>query len=63
VQAIALHVREGREINPGPNLYPGELILPEDAEALLEREGGGEPRTEWYRAFIDENNLREFGLK
>jgi len=63
VQAIARHVREGLEINPGVNLYPGEFMLPEDAEGLIEREGGGEPRVEWYRNFIAENNLQDFGLK
>lgn len=62
VQAIARHVREGLEINPGLNLYPGELILPENAEMLIEREGGGEPRVEWYREFIETNNLHDFGL-
>ncbi|MCA9906867.1 MAG: substrate-binding domain-containing protein, partial [Anaerolineae bacterium] len=62
VQAIARHVRDGLEINPGVNLYPGELILPEDAEGLIEREGGGQPRVDWYRSFIDENNLQDFGL-
>jgi len=63
VQAIVKHIREGREINPGINLYPGELILPEDAEGLMERAKGGESQREWYRKFIDENNLRDFGLK
>ena len=62
VQAIARHVREGLTIKEGINLYPGESILPADAEALIEREGGGEPRTEWYRNFIAVNNLQDFGL-
>lgn len=63
VQAIARHVREGLEINPGVNLYPGEFMLPETAEELIEREGGGEPRKEWYRNFIEENDLQDFGLQ
>ncbi len=62
VQAIARSVREGLEINPGVNLYPGELILPEDAEGLMDREGGGEARVEWYKNFIAENELEDFGL-
>lgn len=62
VQAIARHVREGLEISPGINLYPGELILPEDAEGLIEREEGGEARVEWYDTFIEENDLQDFGL-
>jgi ABC-type sugar transport system substrate-binding protein len=62
VQAIARHVREGLAINPGVNLYPGELILPENAEGLLEREGGGQPRTDWYKQFIADNHLKDFGL-
>ena len=63
VQAISRHVREGLEINPGVNLYPGEFMLPETAEELIEREGGGEPRKEWYRNFIEENDLQDFGLQ
>ena len=63
VQAIVKHVREGKEIIPGKNLYPGEVILPEDAESLIDRAKGGEPQREWYRTFIDENDLRSFGLK
>jgi len=62
VQALARHFEEELEITPGENLYPGELILPEDAEALIDREGGGEPRTAWYANFIEENNLEDFGL-
>ena len=62
VQAIARSVREGLEINPGLNLYPGELILPEDAESLIEREEGGEARVAWYDAFIEANDLQNFGL-
>jgi simple sugar transport system substrate-binding protein len=62
VQAIARHVRDGLEINPGVNLYPGEFMLPADAEGLIEREGGGQPRRDWYNNFIDENDLRGFGL-
>jgi ABC-type sugar transport system substrate-binding protein len=63
VQAAALSIREGKAIKAGLNLYPGELIVPEDAESLVERESGGEPRTEWYKNFLDENDLREFGLE
>lgn len=63
VQAIALHVREGVPIKSGLNLYPGELILPEDAQGLIEREGGAQPRTDWYKSFIQENNLQRFGLE
>ncbi len=62
VQAIARSVREGLAINSGINLYPGEVILPVDADGLIEREGGGQARTNWYRNFIDQNNLRNFGL-
>ncbi len=62
VQAIARAVREGLAINPGVNLYPGELILPQDAEALIERESGGQARVAWYDAFIEENGLQDFGL-
>jgi ABC-type sugar transport system substrate-binding protein len=62
VQAIARAVREGRTIEPGLHLYPGEHILPADAEALLEREGGGQPRTDWYKTFMADNNLADFGL-
>ena len=63
VQAIVKQVSEGKEIKAGKNLYPGELILPEDAESLMDRASGGEARTEWYRNFLDENSLRDFGLK
>lgn len=63
VQAIARHVREGLAINPGLNLYPGELILPEDAPDLIERESGGQARVDWYRDFIEANDLQSFGLQ
>ena len=63
VQALAKHFLEGMEITPGENLYPGELILPEDAGTLIPREQGGKPRTDWYSKFIQENKLEDFGLE
>jgi ABC-type sugar transport system substrate-binding protein len=63
VQAIAKHFRDGRDIKPGINLFPGEYILPKDAPALIQREGMGKPMTDWYKTFLDQNNLRDFALK
>jgi len=62
VQAIVRSVREGIKIKPGANLYPGESILPKDAEGLIKREGGGADRTAWYKKFIADNKLKDFGL-
>jgi len=63
VQAIVRSMREGIKIKPGKNLYPGESILPKDAEGLVKREAGGQDRTDWYKKFIADNKLKDFGLE
>lgn len=63
IQAIAKHFRNGSVIKPGINLYPGEFITPQTAQALIERENMGAPMKAWYKDFIAKNNLADFGLQ
>ncbi|HEX2979320.1 MAG TPA: substrate-binding domain-containing protein [Anaerolineaceae bacterium] len=61
-QALARHFKEGLEINPGVNLYNGELDLAADAQTLMDRESDAAARTAWYANYITENSLNNFGL-
>ncbi len=63
VQALCRSIREGIEIIPGEHYYPGQIITPDQADALIERESGREAMASWYRQYILENNLKDFGLK
>jgi ABC-type sugar transport system substrate-binding protein len=62
IQALARHFQEGLEINPGINLYNGELDLAADAQSLMDRESDAAQRTAWYARYITDNNLADFGL-
>ena len=64
VQALARMLKEGLELNPGENLYEGQIVTSAEVnDELLNRAQSEETMNAWYRNYIQENNLQNFGLK
>ena len=64
VQAAARMLKEGKTIKAGENLYDGQVVTAEDVnEELLKRAESKENMDEWYRNYIKENGLEDFGLE
>ena len=63
VQALARMLKEGLELNPEDNLYDGQIVTSgEVTEELMNRAASEENMNAWYRNYIKENGLEDFGL-
>ena len=54
---------EGKKLNGGENLYEGQIVTSgEVTDELKNRAQSEDTMNEWYRNFIKENGLENFGL-
>lgn len=64
VQALARMLTEGKEIQEGENLYQGQVVTSEEVtDELKARAESEDAMNEWYRNYVKENGLEDFGLK
>lgn len=64
VQAAARMLTEGKKLKGGENLYEGQIVTSEEVTAELKNRAQSEATmNEWYRNFIKENGLENFGLE
>lgn len=63
VQAAARMLTEGKKLKVGENLYEGQIVTSgEVTDELKNRAQSEDTMNEWYRNFIKENGLENFGL-
>ncbi len=63
VQALARMLKEGRQLNPEDNLYDGQIVTSSEVtDELMERAASEDNMNAWYRKYIADNGLEEFGL-
>ena len=63
VQAAARMLKEGLALKEGENLYPGQIVTSEGVtEELKNRAESEETMNEWYRNYVEESGLKDFGL-
>ncbi len=63
VQAAARMLTEGKKLKGGENLYEGQIVKSDEVtEELKNRAQSEATMNEWYRNFIKENGLEDFGL-
>lgn len=63
VQALARMLKEGRQLNPEDNLYDGQIVTSSDVTDELKQRAESEANMNaWYRSYIAENGLEDFGL-
>ncbi len=63
VQALARMLQEGLELNTEDNLYDGQIVKSSEVtDELKERAASEENMNAWYRKYIEENGLEDFGL-
>lgn len=63
VQALARMLKEGMELNPEDNLYDGQIVTSADVnDDLMNRAASEKNMNAWYRNYIKENGLEDFGL-
>ena len=54
---------EGKKLKGGENLYEGQIVTSgEVTDELKNRAQSEDTMNEWYRNFIKENGLENFGL-
>ena len=64
VQAAARMLLEGKELAAEENLYQGQIVTSEEVtEELKNRAQSEQTMNDWYRNYIKENGLENFGLK
>lgn len=63
VQALARMLKEGRQLNPEDNLYDGQIVTSSEVtDELMQRAESEANMNAWYRKYIKDNGLEEFGL-
>ncbi|MCI7381974.1 MAG: substrate-binding domain-containing protein [Hungatella hathewayi] len=63
VQAAARMLTEGKKLKAGENLYEGQIVTSSEVtEELKNRAQSEATMNAWYRNFIKENGLEDFGL-
>ena len=63
MQAAARMLTEGKKLKGGENLYEGQIVKSDEVtEELKNRAQSEATMNEWYRNFIKENGLEDFGL-